>query len=90
MPTEEHIRSVIESYAAAHSRSDSAAIGELFAEDAVVADPVDQPSHSGRDAIVAFFAMTHTIGDGLDLSITGPIRGGQLRSCTASCCYKRR
>lgn len=74
MPTEEHIRSVIESYTAAHSRSDSEAIGELFAQDAVVADPVDQPAHVGGDAIVEFFAMTHGIGDGLDLRITGPIR----------------
>lgn len=74
MPSEEHIRSVIESYAAAHSRSDSQAIGQLFAEDAVVTDPVDQPSHVGRDDIVKFFAMTHEIGDGLDLQITGPIR----------------
>lgn len=74
MPNEEHIRAVIESYAAAHSRSDSEAIGRLFAADATVTDPVDQPSHVGRDAIVEFFAMTHQIGDGLDLRITGPIR----------------
>lgn len=74
MVSEEHIRSVIESYAAAHSRSDSKAIGELFADDAVVTDPVDQPSHVGRDDIVKFFAMTHEIGDSLDLQITGPIR----------------
>lgn len=74
MANEEHIRSVIESYAAAHSRSDAAAIGQLFAADAVVTDPVDQPSHVGREDIVKFFAMTHQIGDGLDLRITGPIR----------------
>lgn len=74
MSSEEHIRSVIESYAAAHSRSDADAIGELFAVDAVVTDPVDQPSHVGRDDIVKFFSMTHRIGDGLDLRITGPIR----------------
>lgn len=74
MSNEEHIRSVIEAYAAAHSRSDAEAIGRLFAENAVVTDPIDQPSHVGRSDIVEFFAMTHQIGDGLDLRITGPIR----------------
>jgi steroid Delta-isomerase len=74
MPSTEQIRAAVESYAAAHTAGDVDAIVALFAEDAVVADPVDKPSHDGREAIRAFFAGTHQFLDSLELSITGPIR----------------
>ncbi len=70
----EQIRSVVEAYAAAHSAGDVDAIASLFATDAVVADPVDQPEMVGRDAVRDFFAGTHQGIEGFELRITGPIR----------------
>jgi steroid Delta-isomerase len=72
--TVDHLRSIVERYAAAHSAGDVDAVVALFAADAVVHDPVDAPPHVGRDAVRAFFASSHEHLDGLDLAITGPIR----------------
>ena len=74
MPTAEHMRATVEAYAAAHSAGDIDGIVEVFASDAVVADPVDQPAHHGREAIRAFFANTHEFIDSMELRVTGPIR----------------
>lgn len=61
-------------YAEAHSAGDVDAVAALFAEDAVVADPVTEPPHVGRDAVREFFAGTHAMVDSMDLRITGPVR----------------
>jgi steroid delta-isomerase len=74
MPSTEEMADVVRAYTEAHSAGDIDAIAALFAEDAVVADPVHQPAHHGRDAIRAFFASTHEIADSLHLSATGPVR----------------
>jgi steroid delta-isomerase len=74
MPTADEMKATVERYAAAHSAGDVDAVAAVFAADAVVADPVDQPAHEGRDAIRAFFAGTHEFVDAMDLRITGPIR----------------
>jgi steroid delta-isomerase len=74
VPTVEEMKDAVERYAAAHSAGDVDAVVALFAPDAVVADPVDQPAHEGREAVRAFFAGTHAMIDGMDLAITGPIR----------------
>ena len=74
MPTAEHMKATVEAYAAAHSAGDVDGIAALFAPDAVVADPVDQPAHHGRDAVRAFFAGTHEFVDAMELQVTGPIR----------------
>jgi len=73
MSTEQNTKTV-QSYVAAHSGRDLDGIVALFAADAVVADPVTDPEHVGRDAIRAFFAGTHELADSIDLQITGPIR----------------
>ena len=73
-PSPEHMRSVVDRYTAAHSAGDVDAVAALFAADAVVADPVDQPAHHGRDAVRAFFAGTHEMADSMELSATGPVR----------------
>lgn len=73
-PTLEHMKDVVTRYTAAHSAGDVDAVAALFALDAVVADPVDQPAHHGRDAVRAFFAGTHEMADSMDLHTTGPIR----------------
>lgn len=74
MPTTDEMKATVQAYAAAHTAGDIDAIVELFAVDAVVADPVDQPEHRGRDAVRSFFTGTHELAESLELSITGPIR----------------
>lgn len=74
MPTIEHMRDVVDRYTTAHSAGDVDAVAALFAPDAVVADPVDQPAHEGRDAVREFFAGTHAMLDAMDLHATGPVR----------------
>ena len=74
MPTTEEMKATVEAYAAAHTAGDLDGIAALFAEDAVAADPVDQPEMVGRDTIRAFFAGTHESTDGFRLEVTGPIR----------------
>lgn len=68
------MKSVVEAYAAAHSAKDADAVAALFAESAVVADPVDQPEMVGREAVRQFFAGTHQGTDEFELSVTGAIR----------------
>lgn len=74
MPTTEELTAAVEKYAASHTAGDIDGIVALFADDAVVADPVDQPEHVGTEAIRTFFAGTHQLADSLELLITGPIR----------------
>lgn len=74
MPTVEHMRDVVARYTAAHSAGDVDAVAALFAEDAVVADPVDAPEHVGREAVRSFFAGTHQMCDSMDLQATGAVR----------------
>ena len=74
MPSTDHMKSAVQAYAAAHTAGDIDGIAALFAEDAVLADPVDQPAKVGRAAIRDFFAGTHDGTQGFELAITGPIR----------------
>ena len=74
MPTIEHKKDTVAAYTTAHSAGDVDAVAALFSEDAVVADPVDQPAHQGREAVRAFFAGTHEMLDAMDLHATGPVR----------------
>ncbi len=74
MPSIEHMKDVVTAYTTAHSAGDVDAVAALFAEDATVADPVDQPAHQGREAVRAFFAGTHEMADSMDLHATGPLR----------------
>lgn len=64
----------VQRYLAAHSAGDVEGVVALFAQDAVVADPVHEPEHVGRDAVRAFFAGTHDMVDSIELSATGPMR----------------
>ncbi|MGI9602529.1 MAG: SgcJ/EcaC family oxidoreductase [Acidimicrobiales bacterium] len=74
MPTPDQIRATVEDYVVRWNAGNAEAMGELFATDGSVADPVDQPAHHGREAIAAFFEGTFTSGMDATLSITGPIR----------------
>lgn len=72
--TPEQTVAAVRRYAEAHSAGDVDAVAALFAPDAVVADPVTEPPHVGRDAVREFFAGTHAMVDSMELEITGPIR----------------
>lgn len=74
MATKDEIISRVEAYAAAQTAGDVDAVTALFAPDAVVADPVHEPAHVGREAIHAFFSGTRDMVDSMVLEITGPIR----------------
>ena len=74
MPSADQMKAAVEAYAAAHTAGDIDAIAALFAQDAELADPVDQPTKVGRAAIRDFFAGTHEGTQGFELSITGPVR----------------
>ena len=74
MASTDEMKATVQAYATAHSAGDLDGIAALFAPDAVVADPVDQPAHQGREAVRAFFAGTHEMVDAMELQITGPIR----------------
>ena len=74
MPSREDIISTVEAYAAAQTSGDVDAVVALFAPDAVVADPVHEPAHVGREAIHTFFSGTREMVDSMVLEVTGPIR----------------
>ena len=74
MPSKEDIISTVEAYAAAQTSGDVDAVVALFAPDAVVADPVHEPAHVGREAIHTFFSGTRDMVDSMVLKVTGPIR----------------
>lgn len=74
MPSPEDLRSTITAYVSHWNANDAAAIAALFHPEGKVADPVDQPAHTGREAIAEFFSSTFTQGMAATLSITGPIR----------------
>lgn len=74
MPTTDEMKAAVTAYTEAHTAGDIGAIAAIFAEDAVVADPVDKPPFVGREAIRQFFAGTHEFAESLELVVTGPIR----------------
>ncbi|WP_372505793.1 nuclear transport factor 2 family protein [Actinomadura madurae] len=55
MPTQEHMKQVLQTYIDAFNAGDAAAISGLYAEDAVIEDPVGNPPMSGRAAIEEFY-----------------------------------
>jgi len=50
---------LIERYLACHGATDLAGVLALFAEEAVVEDPVGSPVHQGRAEIAGFYRETH-------------------------------
>ena len=74
MPTPEQMTSTVHGYVEGFANADVEAIVALFAEDAVVEDPVGTPPKAGHDAIRAFYAFS--VGTGAKLHLEGPIRVG--------------
>ncbi|MEO5587859.1 MAG: nuclear transport factor 2 family protein [Novosphingobium sp.] len=74
MAAPEQMIAAVEAYIDGFAREDVAAVVGLFAEDAVVEDPVGGAVQRGRAAFAQFFAGT--VGSGAKLTLDGPIRLG--------------
>ncbi len=63
----------VKGYIEAQNNADLEFIAELFAEDAVVDDPLGSPPHVGRDAIVEFY-RTGPFSKKIVSELDGPVR----------------
>ena len=68
------IRATVADYCAAFTAGDQDAYLACFADDAWIEDPVGTPRHEGKDAIGAFFTMSRSLADAIELRLTGPVR----------------
>lgn len=73
MPSQEHMKQALQTYIDAFNAGDPAAVSALYADDAVLEDPVGNPPITGRAAIDEFYA--NAIAGGAKLSLDAPIRG---------------
>ena len=71
----DHMVAAVEAYVRNYNRSDLDGLCAVFAEDAVIEDPVGTPPHAGQAALREFFAIG--ISAGARLTLDGPVR------CTA-------
>lgn len=71
MSTEQR-ENAVNAYINALNNDDLDAICALYADDAVVEDPVGTPPHKGQDAIRAFYSKS--TGIGIKAELTGAIR----------------
>lgn len=69
--TAEHVRHVFQRYCELVSAGDFEAIADLYADDAVVEDPVGSPPHRGRDAIREFYRAS---AGAVHLELEGRVR----------------
>lgn len=68
------IRATVQAYCEAFTRGDREAYVSLFADDAWIEDPVGTPQHRGPEAIGAFFDMSRSMAESIELRQTGPVR----------------
>lgn len=66
------MEAAVQAYVAAFAVGDPEQVVALFAEDAMVEDPVGTPPHTGHDAIRSFYTMS--MATGARLSLEGPVR----------------
>lgn len=72
MPTPEHMHAAVHSYVRALNAADLDAIVALYADDAVVEDPVGSAPKKGTAEIRAFYAASVALK--LEVELEGPIR----------------
>lgn len=72
MPTPEQMEAAVHAYVRALNDADLDAIVALYADDAVVEDPVGSPPRVGREAIRAFYAGSVALK--LQVALEGPVR----------------
>lgn len=68
------IRATVQAYCEAFTAGDRDAYVGLFADDAWIEDPVGTPRHNGPEAIGAFFEMSSSMAESIELRQTGPVR----------------
>lgn len=74
-PSADHIRQVFAQYGTLQSAGDVDGIVALFAEDAVVRDPVNAPAHHGKSALKAFFEAGFAASGGVnEMKLEGAVR----------------
>lgn len=72
MVSPEQITTALQAYVDAFDKGDADAAAALFAEDAVVEDPIGSPPHVGRTAIRDFYARS--MQTSAKLTLSGPPR----------------
>lgn len=72
MASPDQMVAAVHAYVAAFDKGDAEAAAAIFAEDAVIEDPVGSPPHIGQAAIRAFY--TGSMQTGARLTLTGPLR----------------
>lgn len=72
MPSHAEMTRAVEEYVAAFGAGNAARIAALFAENAVVEDPVGSEPKRGMAAIAAFYEMS--VATGAKLELEGPVR----------------
>jgi steroid delta-isomerase len=84
MTDEQSMKRALQAYVDAFNRSDAQAIVDLYAEDAVIEDPVGKPELiRGRAAIDAFYRGS--IATGAKLKLAAPIRASH--GAAAAMCF---
>jgi steroid delta-isomerase len=72
MASADQMVSAVEAYIGSYNRGDLDGVCAVFAEDAVVEDPVSSPPRTGQAALREFFAVG--IAAGARLTLDGPVR----------------
>ncbi|MES9540846.1 MULTISPECIES: nuclear transport factor 2 family protein [unclassified Actinomadura] len=73
MPSQDHMKQALQTYVDAFNAADAATVCGLYADDAVIEDPVGHPPMAGRAAIEEFY--TNAVASGAKLALEAPIRG---------------
>ena len=72
MPTPEQMTAAVHAYVAAFDAGDPEMAVAIFADTAVIEDPIGTPQRIGTDAIRQFY--TESMATGAKLHLSGPIR----------------
>ena len=72
MPTPEQMEQAVHTYFEAFDKRDPQLAASIFADDAVIEDPIGTPPKVGREAILQFY--TESMATGARLVLQGPIR----------------
>jgi steroid delta-isomerase len=72
MPSPEQMEAAVHAYVEAFTKGDPAMAAAIFADDAVIEDPIGSEPKVGRAAILAFY--TQSMATGATLHLQGPVR----------------
>lgn len=72
MPTPEAMEAAVHTYVEAFDKGDAALAASIFAQDAVIDDPIGSPPKVGQAAILQFY--TESMATGAKLVLQGPVR----------------